>query len=243
MLKKNSIQTVAKRIDVYRVFETEVGILEKVLPELKADYCKHYYYTVEDIYNKGPAEMAGPHILLGNSATFTNNHIEAIDILEKIMVSEKRKIIVPLNYGDPSYAEEICQIGKNQLGDPFVPLMDWLTLEEYNQKISQCGFVIMNHKRQQAFGNINTALYKGAKVFLRPENLLYKYYKSIGMKIFSVEDLEKLGENALQPLDTKTQKKNRAIISELMGRKKVVDHIRDLERFVIKKSMVSQKGG
>jgi hypothetical protein len=180
---------------------------------------------------------------LGNSATFTNNHIEAIDILEKIMVSEKRKIIVPLNYGDPSYAEEICQIGKNQLGDPFVPLMDWLTLEEYNQKISQCGFVIMNHKRQQAFGNINTALYKGAKVFLRPENLLYKYYKSIGMKIFSVEDLEKLGENALQPLDTKTQKKNRAIISELMGRKKVVDHIRDLERFVIKKSMVSQKGG
>jgi hypothetical protein len=101
----------------------------------------------------------------------------------------------------------------------------------------------MNHKRQQAFGNINNALYKGAKVFLRPENLLYKYYKSIGMKIFSVEDLEKFGENALQPLETETKKKNRAIISELMGRKKVVDHIRGLERFVIKKRMVSQKGG
>lgn len=63
------------------------------------------------------------------------------------------------------------------------------------------------------------------------------------MKIFSVEDLEKFGENALHPLDIKTKKKNRAIISELMGCKKVVDHIKDLERFVIKKSMASQKGG
>jgi hypothetical protein len=239
-LRYNSIQTVAKRIDVYRVLETEIEMLKTELPKLNADHCKHFYYTVEDIYDKGPSEMTGSNILLGNSATFSNNHIEAFDILKKI-VCQKRKIITPLNYGNIHYAEKICQMGKKQLGNSFVPLLDWLPLEEYNQKISQCGFVIMNHKRQQAFGNINSALYKGAKVFLRPENLLFKYYKSIGMKIFSIEDFENYGENALQPLDTATQKMNRKVIIKHMSRKKVVEHIRDLEWFVIKKKRTLQK--
>lgn len=236
-IKYNSLKTVTKRIDVYHVIESEVEMLKKALPNLNADYCKHYYYTVEDVYDKGPPKMAGPHILLGNSASLTNNHCEAFDFLRKISQKE-RKIIVPLNYGDSLYADEICKIGKNQLGNAFIPLREWLPIDEYNQKISRCGFVIMNHKRQRAFGNINIALYKGAKVFLRSENPLYAYYLSIGVKIYSVENLKQSAENALKPLGSVARENNHKIIGDYMCRKKVVSHIQEMERFV-KKNMGS----
>ncbi|HOS46626.1 MAG TPA: TDP-N-acetylfucosamine:lipid II N-acetylfucosaminyltransferase [Paludibacter sp.] len=236
LIQEDSIETVADRIDVYRILEVEVEMVRKAIPKLRAAFCLHYYYTTEDVYAKGPNEMTGPHILLGNSSSSTNNHIEALDLLQGI-VKDERKIIVPLNYGDQSYADEICKIGYKCLGNSFQPLRIWMPIEEYHQKISQCGFVIMNHKRQQAFGNINAALYKGAKVFLRPENPLYKFYLSMGIQICAVEELEKHGDQALKPLDAATRDNNRSIIGDYMSRKRTIQHIRNLEQFVIKKRM------
>lgn len=236
LIQEDSVQTVADRIDVYRVFEVEAEMVRKAIPSLRAELCGHYYYTTEDVYAKGPNEMAGPDILLGNSSSSTNNHLEAFDLLQGIVKNE-RNILVPLSTGDQRYADEICKIGYRCLGNCFQPLRNWMPIEEYNQKISHCGFVIMNHKRQQAFGNINAALYKGAKVFLRPDNPLYKYYFSMGIQIFSVEELEKHGDQALKPLDAAMRDNNRSIIGDYMSRKRTIQHIRNLEQFVIKKRM------
>jgi hypothetical protein len=234
LARRESLVTVADRIDAYRVSEAEVEMLSKALPQLRADFCVHHYYTTEDVYEKGPAEMEGPNVLLGNSATATNNHIEAFELLHKVGV-DARKIIVPLNTGDPIYADEICKIGISILGDSFTPLRTWLPIEEYNQKISNCGFVVMNHKRQQAFGNMNVALYKGAKVFMRPESPLYNFYQTMGVSVSSVAELEDKGVEALQPLAIDKRSHNRAIIGEYMSRKNTIANIRALESFVIKK--------
>lgn len=234
LFKGVSLESVAERIDVYRVSEAEVELLKKSLPQLRADFCVHHYFTTEDVYAKGPKEMQGPNVLLGNSAAPTNNHIEAFDLLHKVLPKEY-KILVPLGTGDQCYAEEICKIGSNLFSDSFKPIRNWLPIEEYNQRIRQCGYVLMNHRRQQAFGNINAALYKGAKVFLRPENPLYKFYFSMGIQVFSVEEFKEHGVHALQPLDNKIREKNTSIIGEYMSRNNAVKHIRDLEQFVIKK--------
>src|SRR5690606_4299272 len=90
----------------------------------------------------------GHHILLGNSADIKNNHIEAIDVLSRIDRGS-RKVITPLSYGEPVYAKEITEYGKEKLGDKFTPLLEFMPFDEYRETIKSCGIVIMNHLRQQ----------------------------------------------------------------------------------------------
>ncbi len=67
----------------------------------------------------------------------------------------------------------------------------------------------MNHVRQQGAGNINVMLRKGAKVYLRKENLLYQHFNSMGVKTFTVQNLldnPKLLEKQLSKEDIRNNK-------------------------------------
>lgn len=164
--------------------------LQRALPNFKAQFLPLNYYSTEDVFLRGCnlQDLSGYDILLGNSATATNNHIEAMRVLSKLGMAG-RKVVVPLSYGwDADYQQKIVQTGKMLLGESFIPLTDYMPLTEYNQTISGCGNLIMNHIRQQAMGNISSALLRGGKVFLRPENPIYKYYTQLGVKLFAFSD-------------------------------------------------------
>ena len=163
--------------------------LKRVMPTFKAQFLPLNYYSAEDIFLRGVGlqNLTGHDILLRNSSNPTNNHIEAMRALSKLGMYG-RKVIVPLNYGDMSYQKKIIRAGKDILGKSFYPLTDYMPLPEYNQLISGCGNLIMNHIRQQAIGNISSALLRGGKVFLRSENPIYKYYTRMGVKLFPFSD-------------------------------------------------------
>jgi dTDP-N-acetylfucosamine:lipid II N-acetylfucosaminyltransferase len=163
--------------------------LQRVLPNFEAQFLPLNYYSKEDVFLRGDSlqDLTGHDILLGNSATPTNNHIEAMRVLSKLGM-HGRKVIVPLSYGDMKYQEKIIRVGEKLLGESFIPLTNYMSLPEYNQSVSGCGNLIMNHIRQQAIGNISSALLRGGKVFLRPENPIYKYYTRIGVKLFPFSD-------------------------------------------------------
>jgi len=131
-------------------------------------------------------------ILIGNSASYANNHLEMIELLKRCNVSD-RKIIAPLSYGGggKKYREVIVNKGKEVLGVNFFPLDNFVSSTEYMNIINSCSVVIMNHIRQQALGNIFTMMYLGATIFLKKENPIYSYYKENGAVIFSIEELEK----------------------------------------------------
>ncbi|MFC0229291.1 TDP-N-acetylfucosamine:lipid II N-acetylfucosaminyltransferase [Serratia aquatilis] len=142
------------------------------------------------ISDAGIADVKRDNILLGNSATCTNNHVEIFKILKEINL-EDRKLIIPLNYGDKDYGGKIHKAANNMLGRNADVLVDFMPIEEYMRKISSCGIVIMNHIRQQGVGNIISMLYLGAKVFLREENPTFNFLKSRGAIIFSIQELER----------------------------------------------------
>ena len=99
-----------------------------------------------------------------------------------------RKVIVPLSYGDvPGY---ILQEGKKLLGDYFMPVVDFMPLDDYNRLLMSSDVFIYGNYRQAAVGNIVVALYIGAKVFLNKKNPLYSMYKERGYKFFSLDELE-----------------------------------------------------
>ncbi|MGP4883030.1 hypothetical protein ACTXQV_67810, partial [Klebsiella pneumoniae] len=68
-------------------------------------------------------------------------------------------------------------------GDKFLPVVDYMPIQQYVGILINCGFVIMNHVRQQALGNILIMLYLGAKVFLREENPVYTFLKNHGVAL------------------------------------------------------------
>lgn len=151
-------------------------------------------------------------ILLGNSATDTNNHVDALDVIIKSRTN--RKIYIPLSYGEDSYAEFVKTYIKanEKIAGGCIILDSYMTIDEYNGIINDCGFVIMNHIRQQALGNIITMLYRGAKVFLRKESLVYKFFKEQGAVIYSVQELEDNPQLLEYHLSKNEIEKNRNIL-------------------------------
>lgn len=131
--------------------------------------------------------VKGNDILIGNSADPSNNHLDVFEKLSDINISGMQ-LYVPLSYGgNARYITVVKNQGKEHFNHSFVPLENFLPLEEYSRIVSSCSNVIMYHERQQAMGNIFMALWNGCKVFLSETSVTYKYLKSCGYHVFSLD--------------------------------------------------------
>ncbi|MCO5240650.1 MAG: TDP-N-acetylfucosamine:lipid II N-acetylfucosaminyltransferase [Chitinophagaceae bacterium] len=156
--------------------------------------------------------ITGDNILIGNSAHFTNNHIEIIDILSKMNLGN-RKVIVPLSYGNRANSRFIASYAIKKLPQNAICLTEFLSFEEYLKIVQSCSIVIMNHLRQQALGNIIQSLAIGVKLYLQPSSSLYKYLKDNQFIIYTIEELKNT-----KPLSAQEQEHNRAKCMELFGK-------------------------
>lgn len=224
------IPSVAQRVNVFSVNPSESAMVREALPQLRATHHSLPSYTVEDIFAQGPPLMDGPDVLLGQSASPHNNHLEAFDLLRDHLPTSAR-LIVPLSYVSKRYADHIEQVGRTLFGERFIALRDWMPLAEYQQQIARCGFVVMNHRVQMAVGNIVSALYKGAKVFMQPANPLFGFFTDLGVTVFDIGELSNAPATAWQPLPTELQQRNRAAMVGRYGRAQVVSRIAALEHF------------
>lgn len=179
----------------------------------RAEYVQLNYGSVERTFQPRGCGVSGSDILLGNSATATNNHMEMISLLSSIDL-EDRKVVVPLSYGSKEYGDEIERFGLRLLGEKFVPIREFMPLNEYNLLISSCSTVLMNHRRQQAIGNIGTALCNGAKLFLDENNVLYKFFVRKGACVFSIKEIAERGAEALTPLSDSEKERNIEVINQ-----------------------------
>lgn len=138
-------------------------------------------------------KLTSNNILLGNSATFSGNHLEAIDRLATIDL-KKRKVIIPLSYGDEIYGNYIRDYAKRRLRSNAQCLIDFLPYEDYQKILLSCSVVIMNHLRQQALGNIVQAIMNGTNIYLNKSTTVYTYLKEKGFIISEMSDLQNLKE-------------------------------------------------
>lgn len=185
-----------KRIDYFcPVLESEFKNVVNRL-NLNAKYINWNYGSSDGMVELLREEkINGNSILLGNSAAETNNHFEIIDFL--IEKNEKREVIIPLSYGNIDYSKRlISKLKHSKLN--YTILSDYLTQKEYFEILKRCAFVIMNHTRQQAAGNILVMLTLGAKVFLDKENPLFDYFVGLGFKVYEKSSLKSELDSFLQ---------------------------------------------
>lgn len=192
------------------------------------------YGTIEDHFVKDfkDDEVNGDSILVGNSASLTCNHKEAISLLS-CLEGTGRQVIAPLSYGSKDYGDKIVSLGEQYLGKQFVPLRDFMPIQEYVATIKKCGFVIMNHKRQQAVGNIVIMLYLGARVFLREENPTFSFLKDMGVIVSSVQELEKNSFLLNEALCYEEKQKNKQLVCNYWSRESSVYRTKALVRLAL----------
>ncbi|SDU08267.1 TDP-N-acetylfucosamine:lipid II N-acetylfucosaminyltransferase [Halopseudomonas salegens] len=185
------------------------------------DHAIWNYGTIEDNLIKGfeTESVSGNSILVGNSASLECNHAEAFDILKSIGISD-RKVVVPLSYGQLEYSKLISTLGKDYFGENCESLNTFMPIEDYVKTIRKCGYVIMNHKRQQAVGNIVIMLYLGARVFVRTENPVFRFFNSLGIQLSTMEELENNHDLINTPLSRAERAWNRKTVSNYWSREK-----------------------
>lgn len=239
-LKESESQTTIQlfyRLNYTATYITEDYQLIKHLLNKSCDNLWFSYYSIENILNENINKTCnGNNILLGNSAFASNNHITAIDQMAKF--NNNYKIIIPLNYGDKRYGNLVAKYAKKKLNLNVECIRDFLQKDKYNEIIRSCDIVIMNHSRQQAMGNIITCLWFGSKVFLNENSNSYKYLKSIGAIIFSInKDLDINNDNSLKPISESERNHNRFILMNQFSRKNIYNTTKLLTQ-VTNKSLI-----
>ncbi len=131
------------------------------------------------------------NIVLGNSASMFNNHLDGLNHLKNHFDSELiDKIICPLSYsGTVKYIAKVKSYGKALFGDKFMPLVAFLTKEEYFKLMQNVDFAVYYNIRSQAGGNILFFLKNGIPVFMNEQSSLYKLLQKKGYNVFPVKSL------------------------------------------------------
>ena len=180
--------------------------------------CDLSYYSIDELL--GPflvnKKVSGNIILVGNSASYSNNHLYVLKYLSNINIRNKT-IVSPLSYGgDKRNTDKIISEGKKIFGNSFIALKDFLPLERYNNLMLQAEICVYGNWRQEAYGNILIALYLGAKVYISQRSPLVALFNRMGLRFFI---LEKINQNDfLSPLDISKRQKNREIIMGLFSK-------------------------
>lgn len=163
----------------------------------KRDLYKKYLFLNKD----------SKKIIIGNSATIENHHIEVFDMLEHLK-DENIEIICPLSYGYMDYAKKVINKGKELFGDKFNPITEYMNYEEYIQLLSTCSVGIFNNDRQQAMGNISLLIRMGKKIYLRKGTAMWDNYKKFDININDIEKLRNIKYDELYLFDEKVGKEN-----------------------------------
>jgi hypothetical protein len=207
------------RVDyIAPVLEEEFHNLKRLIP-CRGEMVELHYPPPTSFYNVKYRKSTGDNWLVGNSSRYANNHIEMFRILRKIR-GHQGKVIVPLSYGSGTYyCDDVIRYGRKWFGERFVPIMDFMSFEQYLDLLCTCSCAFMNFRRQHAMGNILKMLFLGARVYLRRENPVYQFLKRRQAVVFSIQtDLSLNASQIHCPLEAEQVEKNRSFIEAFIGK-------------------------
>jgi hypothetical protein len=207
-LKELFHRFVKKRIKHLITYIPESVEIVKSSYGCRAEWHECLCYTsnvfVDESRHVKPAGKVEKKILVGNSATYTNQHIETFDVISPFIVGDV-KVYVPLSYGDETYAQNVIKKGKKVFGDKFYPLLDFIPRSEYQSFLDDIDIVVFNHNRHQAMGTIINILGLGKTLYMNSRVASWPFLKRLGLDIYCIDGFEDLEVKA-------DAEKNREII-------------------------------
>lgn len=150
--------------------------------------CFMYPSNLYREYQITPKPHEGTNILLGNSASSSNNHLDALEKLRPFG-GENIRIYCPLSYGDAAYGDKIAAVGKAMFGDKFIALREFMPFDEYLGVLAQIDVAVFNHNRQQGMGNATMLLGLGKKLYLQKTTTQWAFFVNMGVVVGDVETI------------------------------------------------------
>ena len=213
---------ILKRVNICATWVSgDFDLIHPGNPDLGYSYFS--YFSIEQLglekLERTPADLT--RIWIGNSASETNNHADALLRLKEL--DWRGEIVMPLSYNaKPFYRDYILKLGSSLFGSKFRPLLDFMPLNEYQNLINSCGIVWMNHIRQQAAGNCLAALYTGKVLIMNSNNSLMSTFLTWGLKIYESDILLRLNE-----VDAVALENNRKILPAQISIEKNLHAVRE----------------
>lgn len=172
-----------------------------------------YHYAVDTQIGEIVAnELSDKIILLGNSGSVTNRHIEAIDKIKSC--TNISKIYCPLSYGgNKKYYQKVIAYGKEVFGDKFVPLVDFMQRDAYEDMLNSVDIGIFNYNRQEGLGNIWMLMFLGKTIYLNKDTSTGEFFDEFDIRYIDFsegikgEKVEILSEVELKKNQTKLGEK------------------------------------
>lgn len=236
-LIKYRVKPLRKELELLQLINYVITVLPNEFKVIKnefglaAEYID-YNYGINN-FDKFSNKSLGNSILVGNSATSTNNHLDVFDIIK---CTTNADIIVPLSYGAYDYEDykaNIISEGRRIFNKNFLPIENFMQLHDYRELTFSCNTVIMYHIRQQALANIFMSLFQGMRLFLNNKSITYSFLNDQGMIIFDLKKDYKLIGIELNEDDKQI---NKQLVLDLTSRKVIIDKTKviiDLYKSVI----------
>lgn len=128
------------------------------------------------------------NVLIGNSLTYSNNHLDVFDKLKDIILPDGNKYIIPISYGTAYKGGADLKQMTAFMGEQAIWLESFMERMEYFKLLESVSHAIFGVIRQQALSNINYCLQKGVKVFLYNDSLVAQQLRRDGYIIYSIEE-------------------------------------------------------
>jgi len=171
--------------------------LAKAWYNTNATHFKGFTYpsvTVSEYISEAPQnprdEDIVKKILVGNSATRSNNHIDVFNYINNNFLFDY-EVICPLSYGCNDYADKVEREGEKILGDKFFSLRKMMPMDEYIKMLDSVDIAIFDMERQQAMGNIIQLLAMGKVVCIRSSTSTYEHLCEMGVEVFTKEQISR----------------------------------------------------
>lgn len=153
----------------------------------------------------------GKDILIGNSASLTNNHLYILKFIKNITLPEDASIIMPLSYGgNQRYINDVISAYSSNLSNNIIVYKDYMPLHEYNKTFTRLRAMVLSAWRQESQGTAIMGFYMGIKVFMSKKSPLYKWFHDCGFIVFPIEDATK--EDFVTSLKHEEKVHNREIV-------------------------------
>ncbi len=232
---EEKIKTI-KRIDkllLPKNNEYEVELIKKIYGLEKLDFADFNYDQNVDLASVNAIENSSVNkdeivIQIGNSATESNNHADALFLLSKFK-SNTIKLVLPMAYGNVKYSSFVKKHGAFFFNTKIEYVENFVPRAEYITKLKETNVCIMYHNRQQAFGNCIPLLMLGKKLFLKKENSLFVFFQSIGVTVFDANEIDTMSfEEFCKPLAENQKNQNKIILQGLFSEEKRLQYLREI---------------
>jgi dTDP-N-acetylfucosamine:lipid II N-acetylfucosaminyltransferase len=189
---------------------------------VQADH-KFFFYENEMPYHELDSFILQPRrshtltLVIGNSGSPTNNHLDAVEFLQKHQI--RANLLLPVSYGDPHYISFLKQNLNFSYGE--IRFMDrYMPFQEYVGWLASSDGLVMNSLRPQGYGNIFMMMYLGKPVYFNKNNISLPDLQKAGLKWKVLDELKSPGPS--------TFLENKEAVKKLLSHERLMQEYRKL---------------